>query len=629
MAKIEISHKGERVIEEFTALVKQPTTPATATPADIGLVEISQSQPTELIPGPVGPQGPRGSRWTTGSGDPSGTGALLGDMYLDDVSGAVWTWDGTQWVNTGTNIQGSPDTGPQILAKLAPVDGAASGLDADLLDGQHGVFYSAWANLTGKPATFPPTLPILESDVTNLVSDLALKAPLASPVFSGDARAVTPATADNDTSIATTAHVQANAALKANVTHTHSESDITNLVSDLALKAPLASPALTGTPTAPTATAGTNTTQLASTAFVTTAVAGVSGVVQDRIVSTPADMSAGFKTAGNRFVVNDGPSLNGTDVMTVTEAGAVTATSVTSTGGIGAVQNFTSSTNILNLNTTGAGTINLRPNGVGSTTGQTTIDSAGTLTTAGSIISSSGNIQTAGTFFGPSANTILGVGSPGPGVIALRPTFNSSANQTSIDANGNMTIAASLTAATGNITSGVFSATGATYGIRILGVSAGVLDSSVNVATVASHHRMYNTNGQVGAINTTNSTTAYLTSSDENLKDFIGPYDPLAAIEIIRADPVRDFRWKVDGSYAVGWGAQTSYNVSQDLASPPPPRSPEEIAVEGVGTDPKEPGYNPWGMDQAKRTPYLWAALSHALDKIDQLETRIAALEGV
>jgi hypothetical protein len=37
----------------------------------------------------------------------------------------------------------------------------------------------------------------------------------------------------------------------------------------LALKAPLASPDLTGTPTAPTATSGTNTTQLATTAFVT------------------------------------------------------------------------------------------------------------------------------------------------------------------------------------------------------------------------------------------------------------------------------------------------------------------------------------------------------------------------
>jgi hypothetical protein len=40
----------------------------------------------------------------------------------------------------------------------------------------------------------------------------------------------------------------------------------------LDLKAPLASPALTGTPTAPTASAGTNTTQIATTAFVKTAI---------------------------------------------------------------------------------------------------------------------------------------------------------------------------------------------------------------------------------------------------------------------------------------------------------------------------------------------------------------------
>jgi len=43
----------------------------------------------------------------------------------------------------------------------------------------------------------------------------------------------------------------------------------------LALKAPLASPALTGVPTAPTASTGTNNTQLATTAFVETAITGV------------------------------------------------------------------------------------------------------------------------------------------------------------------------------------------------------------------------------------------------------------------------------------------------------------------------------------------------------------------
>lgn len=51
------------------------------------------------------------------------------------------------------------------------------------------------------------------------------------------------------------------------------ESGITGLVTDLAAKAPLASPPLTGTPSAPTATGGTNTTQIATTAFVTAAIA--------------------------------------------------------------------------------------------------------------------------------------------------------------------------------------------------------------------------------------------------------------------------------------------------------------------------------------------------------------------
>ncbi len=45
----------------------------------------------------------------------------------------------------------------------------------------------------------------------------------------------------------------------------------TTITNALSLKAPLASPALTGTPTAPTATVNTNTTQIATTAFVNTA----------------------------------------------------------------------------------------------------------------------------------------------------------------------------------------------------------------------------------------------------------------------------------------------------------------------------------------------------------------------
>jgi hypothetical protein len=49
---------------------------------------------------------------------------------------------------------------------------------------------------------------------------------------------------------------------------TLAQSQITNLTTDLAAKAPLASPALTGTPTSTTAAVDTNTTQIATTAYV-------------------------------------------------------------------------------------------------------------------------------------------------------------------------------------------------------------------------------------------------------------------------------------------------------------------------------------------------------------------------
>jgi hypothetical protein len=63
-------------------------------------------------------------------------------------------------------------------------------------------------------------------------------------------------------------------------------------------KADLASPALTGVPTAPTATAGTNTTQLSTTAFVTTALATLYpiGSIYSSTSSTNPNSLFGFGT---------------------------------------------------------------------------------------------------------------------------------------------------------------------------------------------------------------------------------------------------------------------------------------------------------------------------------------------
>lgn len=84
------------------------------------------------------------------------------------------------------------------------------------------------------------------------------------------------------------------------------ESDVTNLVSDLAAKAPLASPALTGTPTAPTAAKNTDTTQIATTAFVVAEIndkmnaanamifKGILGSNTGDVTSLPAAHQAGW-----------------------------------------------------------------------------------------------------------------------------------------------------------------------------------------------------------------------------------------------------------------------------------------------------------------------------------------------
>lgn len=95
---------------------------------------------------------------------------------------------------------------------------------------------SAWAELTG---TYALTALTTTGNAT-IGGTLAV----TGATTLAAATATTPATGDNSTAVATTAYVRAQA------------------------YAPLASPALTGTPTVPTAAVDTNTTQAASTAFL-------------------------------------------------------------------------------------------------------------------------------------------------------------------------------------------------------------------------------------------------------------------------------------------------------------------------------------------------------------------------
>ncbi|EEQ7371898.1 tail fiber protein [Escherichia coli] len=123
------------------------------------------------------------------------------------------------------------------------------------------------------------------------VKDLAdTKAPIESPSLTGTPTAPTAAQGTNSTQIANTAFVKAaitaliNGApgtldtLKEIAAAINNDQNFSTTINNaLALKAPLASPALTGVPTAPTAAQGTNNTQIATTAYVRAAISALVG----------------------------------------------------------------------------------------------------------------------------------------------------------------------------------------------------------------------------------------------------------------------------------------------------------------------------------------------------------------
>ncbi|EPQ5674022.1 beta strand repeat-containing protein, partial [Escherichia coli] len=125
---------------------------------------------------------------------------------------------------------------------------------------------------------------------TTINNALALKAPLASPAFTGTPTVPTASQGTNSTQIANTAFVKAaitaliNGApgtldtLKEIAAAINNDPNFSKTINNaLALKAPLASPALTGIPTAPTAAQGTNNTQIATTAYVRAAISALVG----------------------------------------------------------------------------------------------------------------------------------------------------------------------------------------------------------------------------------------------------------------------------------------------------------------------------------------------------------------
>ena len=157
--------------------------------------------------------------------------------------------------------------------------------------------------------------------ISTSATAIALKADIASPTFTGTV--VLPAT----TSIGTVSATEIG----------YVDGVTSAIQTQLDAKAPLESPALTGTPTAPTATAGTDTTQIATTAFVQDAIEAVVGAAPAALNTLSELADALADDANYASTVTSALALKA-PLASPTFTGTVTLPSSTSIGNVSSTE---------------------------------------------------------------------------------------------------------------------------------------------------------------------------------------------------------------------------------------------------------------------------------------------------
>ena len=167
--------------------------------------------------------------------------------------------------------------------------------------------------------------------------------------------------------------------------------DVANLVNDLAAKAPLANPSFTGAVFTPTLRVGTVADGSSAGGGIQLLKRG-SGFSETIYFLNGAGGFRGSigVDASDQMVLRVGDVV--TDDITFSTSGSITtAGNVVAGGNVYSTGSaFVSFTTSLILATTGAGTVILRPVGAGSATGQATLGSTGNFTTAGYFLGTNG-----------------------------------------------------------------------------------------------------------------------------------------------------------------------------------------------------------------------------------------------
>ena len=187
-----------------------------------------------------------------------------------------------------------------------------------------------------------------------IATSLGLKAPLESPTFTGTVTlpsgTVTSAMIADGTIVAgdiadgaiTSGKILDGTIVNAdiNASAAIAQSKIADLTTDLSAKAPLASPDLTGVPTAPTAAADTSTTQIATTAFAkaeadaaqTAAIAYADALVTDDIAEDGSPTNLWFTDA--RAKTSAAGLLTGATLSNITITGNGSGLTITAENGV-------------------------------------------------------------------------------------------------------------------------------------------------------------------------------------------------------------------------------------------------------------------------------------------------------
>ena len=309
----------------------------------------------------------------------------VGDVTITSASsGQFLKWNGLAWVNDTIDL--ATDTTGGYVTSLV----AGTGITL--------------ANNSGEGTTPTVTVDtsVIQARVTNVTdteigyldgvasaiqTQLNDKSPIASPTFTGVPVAPTAAVNTNTTQIATTAFVINEIADNAYIPVIDNLDDLgdvtlttspgpasgdllkwngTAWVNDsalLAAKAPLASPVLTGTPTAPTAAAATNTTQVATTAFVRAEVAALvnsAGATLDTLgeIATALGNDASLSTTLTNSIALKAPLVSPTFTGTVTLPSGSAITLPTVSSGINH-SGSTSGTTKLQASAVASGTLTL------------------------------------------------------------------------------------------------------------------------------------------------------------------------------------------------------------------------------------------------------------------------------